>query len=195
MRVLLTAFEAYDDWKENSSWLTLVEFLKNSPQHLDLVTRLYPVKLQSLRERLVDDLQDEFDVVLHLGQSPGSTAIKLESIAINVAGCVGEKGEELPALVQDGPLAFRTKLPVGEWASALKENEIPAVVSYHAGTFLCNATMYLTHYYSMDRDQPPQVGFVHLPLATEQVANTQPHSPSLPKSMMTKALTVLLEQL
>ncbi|HAC91137.1 MAG TPA: hypothetical protein DCF63_10985 [Planctomycetaceae bacterium] len=77
VRILLTAFEAYEQWSENSSWLTLIELLKDRLHQGDLVTRRYPVDLPSLRERLYQDLQMGFDTVLHLGQSPGSPNIKL----------------------------------------------------------------------------------------------------------------------
>ncbi|MFK7735618.1 MAG: pyroglutamyl-peptidase I [Pirellulaceae bacterium] len=195
MRILLTAFEAYDDWKENSSWLALVELLKATPEEIDLVTRLYPVDLHAMQERLVTDLQSEFDAVLHLGQSPGLSSIKLEKIALNVAGCIDDQGEELPQLIQDGPTAFRSQMPLGNWAALLRENEIPAKVSYHAGTFLCNATMYLSHYYSSELDKPPPVGFIHLPLTTEQVARANSTSASLPTTVLAKSIRMLLTEL
>lgn len=104
MRVLLTAFEPYDEWTENSSWLTLVELLKARPVSVELLTRRYPVDLAALQQRLEGDLEKKPDVVLHLGQSPGAAAIKLEAIALNVAGCVDENGQELPALVDASTL-------------------------------------------------------------------------------------------
>ena len=192
MRILLTAFEPYDDWKENSSWLALVELLRDASPDFNLVTRRYPVDLQTLSKRLEKDLETRFDAILHLGQAPGTTAIKLESVALNVAGCVEDRGEELPALTKDGPLAVQTRMPIGRWVDLLRSNNIPAMVSYHAGTFLCNATMYLSHYYYQNDPSAPFVGFVHLPLATEQVAQQQRPSPSLPTEMMARAVSLIL---
>lgn len=195
MRILLTAFEPYDEWTENSSWLTLVELLRDLPSTINLVTRRYPVDLAGLQTRLEKDLNQSFDAILHLGQSPGISSIKLESIAINVAGSVERKGEEFPPIVENGPLAFRSRLPLGRWAQELRNAKIPAQVSYHAGTFLCNATMYLTHFHFREALQAPRIGFIHLPLATEQVAASRLAMPSLTTSTMAQGIRLILEDI
>ncbi len=194
MRVLLTAFEPYDEWTENSSWLTLIELLKARPTSVELLTRRYPVDLNALQSRLAADLEKKKpQVVLHLGQSPGAAAIKLEAVALNVAGCVDENGQELPPLVDAGPLAFHSAMPLGRWADMLRQAGIPTIVSYHAGTFLCNATMYLTHHWCQVNRHPIQVGFVHLPLSTEQVAGSGRSLASLPVATMAQAVRLLIE--
>ena len=119
MRILLTAFEPYDHWKENSSWLALMELLKDRPGSVELLTRRYPVDLAALQTRLAADLEKAPDVVLHLGQSPGAAAIKLEAIALNVAGCLDENGTQLPSLIESGELAFHSEMPLGRWAELL----------------------------------------------------------------------------
>lgn len=195
MRILLTAFEPYGQWKENSSWSTMVELLKDKPQDAELITRRYPVELEGLRNHLSKDLDGSLDAILHLGQSPGIAAIKIETIALNVAGCVEEQGEELPPLTPKGPLAYRTQMPVGRWAETLRKQKIPSLVSYHAGTFLCNATMYLSHNHFREHLFAPQIGFVHLPLATEQVAAMSNATPSLPVATMAQAIRHILQDL
>ncbi len=195
MKILLTAFEPYEQWAENSSWLTLVELLKDRPACHELVTRRYPVDLASVRERLYRDLGQGFDAVLHTGQSPGSTAVKLESLAINFAGRVENGGEELSSILDNSPLAYRSQLPVGVWASRLREKAIPASVSYHAGTFLCNATMFLSLHYGQELPHGGRVGFIHLPLATQQVVNGSPAMPSLPVELLSTAIRIILDDL
>lgn len=195
VRVLLTAFEAYDEWTENSSWLTLVELLKDRPTAVELVTRRYPVELKALQERLYHDLQKRPDVALHLGQSPGGAVLKLEAIALNVAGCVEHAGRQLPPLVESGPLAFHSQMPLGHWEQTLRSAGIPAAVSYHAGTFLCNATLYLTHHWCAEHGHAMPAGFVHLPLTTEQVAGSGRTLPSLSVTSMARGVRLLLEEL
>ena len=70
--VLLTAFEPYDRWTTNASWLALMELVKDLPKAPAITTRLYPVEFQEVRRRLREDLQSNYDVALHLGQAPGS---------------------------------------------------------------------------------------------------------------------------
>ena len=195
MRILLTAFEAYDEWTENSSWLAMVELLRSLPSSIDLVTRRYPVDLDEIQKRLEKDLDQQLDAVLHLGQAPGSSEIRLEAVALNIAGRVEEHGSELSSLTDTGPVAFRSEMPLGRWADALREAHIPAMVSYHAGTFLCNAIMYLTHHWHYTHERNVQVGFMHLPLATEQVARLGRTMPSLPTSTLAQAIGITLQEL
>ncbi len=200
VRVLLTAFEPYDQWTTNSSWLALVEMLKNFPSGGSLVTRRYPVDLNALQEKLKQDLHRDFDYVLHLGQSPGASNIKLEAIAINAAGCLDERGTELDEIIPGGPVAYRSEMPLSRWSSILRANHIPATISYHAGTFLCNAILYLSHHElqlrgAKHRHSGCKVGFVHLPLTTEQVASHGHALPSLPLDTLARAVRLLVEDL
>ena len=55
-KILLTAFEPYDVWSENASWLALVELTKEMPPGIDITTRRYPVDFTAVKERLAEDL-------------------------------------------------------------------------------------------------------------------------------------------
>ena len=68
-RVLLTAFEPYDRWKANASWLALVQITHDLPIAPEITTRLYPVDFGVMKSRLADDLHGNFDYALHLGQA------------------------------------------------------------------------------------------------------------------------------
>lgn len=195
MQVLLTAFEPYEQWKENSSWLTLVELLQDRPREPELVTRRYPVELAAMREKLYKDIQHGFDAIIHLGQSPGSSQIKLEAVALNVAGRVEHSGDELSAIEEHGPVAYRSPLPLGRWATMLREQSIPSVVSYHAGTFLCNATMYSSIHLGRQMSHVPLVAFIHLPLTMQQVAASLQPLASMDVRMMASAIRLLLVDL
>lgn len=195
MRILLTAFEPYGEWTTNSSWLTLVELLRVRPPTTALVTRRYPVDFLRMQTALYKDLSQGFDAVLHLGQSPGATAIKLEAVALNSGVDVVPSSEGIERLVADGPEAYRTRMPLARWSGSLREQAIPAIVSYHAGTYLCNALMYLTHHWVAQTDRPIPVGFVHVPLATEQVARSAAPQPSLPVATLASALATILSDI
>ncbi len=183
--------------------MVLTELLKDLPPGKSLVTRRYPVDLSALQEKLAKDLQREFDAILHLGQSPGSSSIKLEAIAVNAAGCIDDRGDELKEIVPAGPVAYRSNMPLQRWATLLREQHIPTVISYHAGTFLCNATMYLSHHQLQPRQANEAqyqasnclVGFVHLPLATEQVAQPGLALASLPLKTLVRAIHLLIDDL
>ncbi|MEM6690240.1 MAG: pyroglutamyl-peptidase I [Planctomycetota bacterium] len=164
-KVLLTAFEPYERWPKNSSWLALIALTRDfEDANIDLITRRYPVDLSEMSERLRQDLQADFDLAVHLGQSPGSSVIKLESVGLNV------RTDHSP-LLEGAPEAYRSPLPLPSMATQLIEAGIPAEVSHHAGTYLCNASLYLSQHYSHSFGFQTKSVFIHLPLATEQVAD------------------------
>ncbi len=194
-RVLITAFGPYGSWKENASWMALVELTRDLPDAPDVTTRLYPVDFDVVRERLEQDLLAGFDYALHLGQAPGASTIQLEAIGINVnAAPIADTNQPEP-LIADGPVAYQSVLPLAHWAGLLRGTGIPARVSYHAGTFLCNATLYLTHYLCQQHAWDTQATFVHLPLTCSQVFTNEKTLPSMPSDVAAKAIRLILEQL
>jgi pyroglutamyl-peptidase len=194
-RVLLTAFEPYDRWKENASWLTLMEVVRQPQAGIKLITRRYPVDFEAVRQRFEEDLALQFDVALHLGQAPGLGRIHLEAIGLNVGGHSSQSPDTFQPLVPQGPVAYRSSLPLAEWAAGLRAQGIPCQVSYHAGTYLCNALLYLSLHLAAQRPTSWQAAFVHLPLAPCQVLDQRQDWPSLPTVVAAQAIRWLLAQL
>ncbi|MFP6676031.1 MAG: pyroglutamyl-peptidase I [Pirellulaceae bacterium] len=175
LRILLTAFGPYQTWQENASWLTLVQLAKNLPENPEITTRRYPVNLEEAREMLVEDLAQGFDYAIHLGQSPGSTALQLENIAINVF----DDGQQRIQIDTNGPLAYECPLPLQKWAQQLGEMGVPAKISDHAGTYLCNAVYYLSSHITKTEGLATQSVFIHVPI-TDTQATSQLDIPSMP---------------
>ncbi|TWT90567.1 Pyrrolidone-carboxylate peptidase [Pseudobythopirellula maris] len=194
-RILLTAFGPYDQWRENASWLAVQELTRETPESVDLTTRLYPVDFAEARQRMASDLAAGFDASIHLGQAPGKGVIALEAIGLNVARDRGVAADEAPMLEPDGPPAYRSALPLGEWARMLRDAGAPAEVSFHAGEYLCNAALYWSHHFT--RDRPMQHGsvFVHVPLDTSQVVAAGRDLPSLPSAITALAVRMMIERL
>jgi pyroglutamyl-peptidase len=195
VRVLVTAFEPYGVWDQNSSWLTLMELTRDLPAVPQVTTRLYPVDFDVMRERLAVDLSANYEYAVHLGQMPGTGQIVLESVGINVAGSPHRRAEEYEPLTDDGPVAYRSSLPLSAWAARLREAGIPAAVSFHAGLYLCNATLYWSHYLSDKHGYQTKAAFVHLPLCPHQVVKQHGDLASLPTAVQARALRLLLAEL
>ncbi|XZE44651.1 pyroglutamyl-peptidase I [Pirellulaceae bacterium SH467] len=193
MRILLTAFEPYDSWDQNSSWEALICLLESRGAIEGVTTRRYPVDLPSLQERLFKDLSKGFDAVLHLGQSPGASRIQLEAIALNVAGMTESQGEFFGPITSAGPVAFRTDFPLDLWKRALLQNRIPCSISFHAGTYLCNAVMYLSHLWYSHHQLRCPVGFMHIPLTPEQVLRSSREFPSMPREQAAEAIGLVVD--
>ncbi len=194
-RVLITAFGPYGVWKENASWLALIELTRNLPRSPEITTRLYPVDFEVVHERLEQDLLGGYDYALHLGQAPGASCIQLEAIGINVNAAAITDLEQPRPLIPEGPVAYQSVLPLAHWAGLLRGAGIPARVSYHAGTYLCNATLYLTHYFCQQRGWKTQAAFVHLPLTCSQALVSDQELPSVPSAVAADAIRLMLDQL
>ena len=193
MRVLLTAFEPYDTWEQNSSWEALVAFLHHCGLPMGVTTRRYPVDLIQLQSRLEKDLTLGFDAVLHLGQAPGISRVQMEAIAVNVAGMTEAAGDFFGPLVQNAPVAYRTKFPLDHWNLQLRSSGIPCSVSFHAGTYLCNAAMFLSHHWHEVNNRSCSIGFVHIPLTPEQVLHSRRDLPSMPREQSAEAIGRILD--
>lgn len=194
-RVLITAFGPYGGWEENASWLALVELTRHLPRTPEITTRLYPVDLDVVSQRLLEDLNRGYDYALHLGQAPGASSILLEAIGINVNAAPVTDPDQPQPLVADGPVAYQSDLPLARWAGLLRGAGVPARVSYHAGTYLCNATLYLTHFLCERHRWDTRAAFVHLPLACSQTFTREEELPSMPSSVAADAIRVILDQL
>lgn len=193
--VLITAFEPYDRWPENSSWLALVELTRDLPTDVKVVTRRYPVDFDVARARLFDDLSAGYDFALHLGQAPGISRVHLEMVGINVGGHSSQTPDQYQPLMPDGPPAYQSTLPLGEYAAKIRDLGIPCQVSYHAGTYLCNALLYLTHHIAREQRLRTRAAFIHLPLAPEQVLSERQDWPSLPSVQCAEAIRLILREL
>jgi pyroglutamyl-peptidase len=190
--VLLTAFEPYGDWASNASWLCLEEITRDLPASPRLTTRRYPVDFDSMRDRLLQDLAADYDVALHLGQAPGSTRLRLERFAINVRGEPNGDFDQFSALREGGPPAYESALPLATWSAMLRDAGVPAQVSHHAGTYLCNATLYWSHHLSRELALRTKSAFIHLPLECSQVLEGRQDQPSLPATLMARAIRMVL---
>ena len=93
------------------------------------------------------------------------------------------------------PVAYRSQLPLNSWAAKLRSAGIPCQVSYHAGTFLCNATMFLTHHEIAKQRLDTRATFVHLPLTCQQITGERTDIASLPVEVSAAALHILLQEI
>ncbi|MGC4005997.1 MAG: hypothetical protein QM811_23905 [Pirellulales bacterium] len=134
-----------------------------------------------------------YDFAIHLGQAPGSGRLRLESMAVNV-GQLGGVGAA-HVLEPDGPSAYHTGLPLHAWVELLHENGIPAEVSHHAGTYLCNAISYHSQHFARTLSLRTESFFLHLPLDVTQVIHELRDTPCLPVDYGARALRLIVTDL
>ncbi|MEM9827747.1 MAG: pyroglutamyl-peptidase I [Planctomycetota bacterium] len=187
MRALLSAFEPYDRWSENSSWEALTELTHWYDGDVEITTRRYPVRWESMAQALHKDLCSGFDIAIHLGQAPGAPVIKLEAVGLNL------RTDGQP-LVKGGPEAYRSPLPLDRYRDILLSSGIPTVVSHHAGLYLCNATLFLSQHQAHQMALPTRSLFVHLPLTPAEASKHRESAmPSMSSTMSAAAIALILE--
>ena len=149
--MLVTGFEPFGGAEVNPSQLIAEE--------LDGV--VLPVSYGRAADALRGAVQRvEPELVVCFGLAEKRTEVTVERFALNadeVANVDNEGASSGAAIVADGPVAYRSGLPVDEIVAALRAEGIPAAPSRDAGGFLCNHVFYVLMHMGV------RGGFVHVP--------------------------------
>ena len=190
--VLLTGFEPFGTATSNPSGEIVKQISGDN-----IVTAILPVTYAQSAERLLALIeQHNPDVVICLGQAEGRTQITPEKVAINLDDArlpdnAGVQRSDVKIL-DDGPDAYFTTLPIKEMVDAAKVAAVPASVSLSAGAFLCNHVFYVAQ--NKFAGSKVRSGFVHVPLMDSQ-APEFPGLPTMPLDQMVTAVRAMLEVL
>ena len=74
----------------------------------------------------------------------------------------------------------------------VQKNNIPASVSYTAGTFVCNHVLYGVLYLIEKKYKGKKSGFIHIPFLPQQVVDKR-NTPSMELNTIVKGLTAAIE--
>jgi pyroglutamyl-peptidase len=174
--VLITGFVPYGGHSRNPAAEIAAALDGRTIAGVPIVGRQLPVSLARIAGLLGNLLEDcDPCAVVALGLAPGEPVIRLERVGVNVADFDGPDNDGRLArdepLVEDGPGALFSTLPLREIEEALLAAGVPARISDSAGTYLCNACLFHLLHAARTMPQPPRCGFVHLPHLPEQVAD------------------------
>jgi pyroglutamyl-peptidase len=159
-----------------------------------------PVEHQTAREMVGQALGEPgLGAVVHLGLAGGRARIALERVGVNVmdytlpdnAGAVIANTPCVPG----GPAAYWSTLPLQAIRDRLVADGIPAYLSYTAGTYLCNFTLYTTLHALAERRLDVPAGFIHLPYLPAMVAAHGLEEPSMDLPLMHRAVAIALAAL
>ncbi len=198
--ILITGFAPFGGETVNPSW----EAVRRLPDQIGavrLVKLCLPVVFGKAPLLAWEAAQEcNADAVLCIGQAGGRNAVTPEQVAINLrAGSTpdneGNVYTDTPVWAE-APAAYFSDLPVRRMTEALTDAGIPAKISYTAGTYVCNDTLFtLLHLASLraaDYGKRISVGFVHIPFLPEQA---KAGLPCLPLETATKALHCIVSVL
>jgi pyroglutamyl-peptidase len=198
--VLLTGFEPFNKATINPAW-EAVRALEGwqgeaGGHHFQVEVRQLPCVFGDANEAiaaLVTELHP--DVVIAVGQAGGRAEISVERVAINVddASIVDNDGQQ-PVdvrIVEDGPAAYFSTLPIKAIVRALRDHGLIAGVSQTAGTFVCNHVFYgLMHHVAA---LPIKAGFIHVPFLPEQAAGRSDSPPSMALDDIVAGIRIAVE--
>jgi pyroglutamyl-peptidase len=187
--VLLTGFEPFGTATSNPSGEIVKQISGDN-----IVTAILPVAYtQSAQQLLALIAHHNPDVVICLGQAEGRIAITPEKVAINLDDARLADNEGVMRndvkIMDDGPDAYFSTLPINTMVDAIKAQGIPAAVSLSAGAFLCNHVFYVTQ--NKFAGTKVRSGFVHVPLMDSQ-APEFPGLPTMPLDQMVTAVKIML---
>jgi len=175
-RLLITGFEPFGGESANSSW-EAVSALPDTVGKWKLTKKQLPVVFGKAAEcavRCADAVLA--DAILCVGQAGGRSTVTPEYVAVNLRhACVpdneGNAPKELP-VVSEAPDGMFSTVPVMKMAAAIQTAGLKGAVSFSAGTFVCNDTLFslLWNY----RNSCKMIGFIHVPYMPEQVRDNTP---------------------
>ena len=190
-RVLVTGFEPFGGADVNASQKLVEALASDPPDGFELATAVLPVVWARAAGELARTLETaQPELVVCFGQADGRAQVEVERFALNFDDGSDEEGERRRAeIVTDGPVAYRSSLPVDAVVDALHAEGIPATASRDAGGYLCNHVFYVLMRALAER---PDVrgGFVHVPLLPEQALERA--TPTMPLATLVRAARTIL---
>jgi pyroglutamyl-peptidase len=179
---------------------------------LDVVRRLHGSRSASGAPIVACELPTEFgraidvlgqaiertrpSLVIALGQAASRQEVSVERVAINVddariadnAGC--QPIDE--PVIDGGPTAYFSTLPIKSIVAALHKAGIAAGVSQSAGTFVCNHLFYGLCHLIATRWPEVRGGFIHLPRLPEQATRFPGGRRGMPLQTMVDAVQIAI---
>ena len=195
MRILITGFEPYWDYHENSSWEVAKILSSYKSEAFEIVTEQMPVSFSHVADALHKAIANHNpDLIVLLGQSGGSERIKLERFALNLmdAKICDNDGycpdEEL--IYEDKPAALRTSLPIKKLCSAIENQDIKVKISNSCGLYVCNR-VYYEALLACSNNPSMNAIFIHLPFYEDQ-PSAKPGKPTLSLEDMVKTVLTII---
>ncbi len=178
--VVLTGFEPFAGFQVNPSWEAARAFDGEEIDSFKVKSFQIPLAYKEIKPAIARIIATQKPaVIISLGQSY-RPFLSLEKVAINLAdltestilyNCRTRPKDK--TLEPNAPAAYFTTLPIRKILSNIRQNDIPAEISYTAGTFGCNQLFFhVMHKIHKDRLKT-LAGFIHVPSLPSQAAQLQ----------------------
>lgn len=196
-RVLITGFEPFGGYSENSSWAVAERVVTCGIEGADIVAEQMPVSFERVATAIRNAVEKHHpDLIIMLGQSGGSDRVKLERVALNMmdsklADNDGIIPNEEP-INPDAPAALFTNMPIKSLRTAIEEQGVAVKISNSCGLYVCNRLYYEVLLLCQEQPQIRAI-FVHLPFYEGQ-PSAKPGKPTMPLDDMARATQTIIKE-
>ena len=196
MKILVTGFDPFGGEPINPA----IESVKKLPDNI-AGAEIIKLEIPTVRKKSLEKIEKAInehnpDVILSIGQAGGRFDISIERIGINLDDfrIPDNEGNQIidEPIFPDGENSYFVKLPVKAMVQNVQKNNIPASVSYTAGTFVCNHVLYGVLYLIEKKYEGKKSGFIHIPFLPQQVVDKR-NTPSMELNTIVKGLTAAIE--
>lgn len=197
MRILLTGFEPYWDYPENSSWAVAEKVTACGISGVDIVAEQMPVSFERVATALRNAVEKHRpDLIIMLGQSGGSDRVKLERVALNMMDSkLADNDGVIPneeSINPNTPTALFTNMPIKSLRAAIEEQSVAVKISNSCGLYVCNRLYYEALLLCQEQPQIRAI-FVHLPFYEGQ-PSAKLGKPTMPLDDMTRAIQTIIKE-
>ena len=196
MKILVTGFDPFGGEPINPA----IESVKRLPDNI-AGAEIIKLEIPTVRKKSLEKIEKAInehnpDVILSIGQAGGRFDISIERVGINLDDfrIPDNEGNQIidEPVFPDGENSYFVKLPVKAMVQNVQKNNIPASVSYTAGTFVCNHVLYGVMYLIEKKYKGKKSGFIHIPFLPQQVVDKR-NMPSMELDTIVKGLTAAIE--
>ena len=196
MKILVTGFDPFGGEPINPA----IESVKRLPDNIE-GAEIIKLEIPTVRKKSLEKIEKAInehnpDVILSIGQAGGRFDISIERVGINLDDfrIPDNEGNQIidEPIFPDGENSYFVKLPVKAMVQNIQKNNIPASVSYTAGTFVCNHVLYGVLYLIEKKYKGKKSGFIHIPFLPQQVVDKR-NTPSMELNTIVKGLTAAIE--
>ena len=186
MKILVTGFDPFGGEPINPA----IESVKRLPDNI-AGAEIIKLEIPTVRKKSLEKIEKAInehnpDVILSIGQAGGRFDISIERVGINLDDfrIPDNEGNQIidEPIFLDGENSYFVKLPVKAMVQNVQKNNIPASVSYTAGTFVCNHVLYGVLYLIEKKYKGKKSGFIHIPFLPQQVVDKR----NMPSMELTK---------
>ncbi|EOR22499.1 pyrrolidone-carboxylate peptidase [Niallia nealsonii AAU1] len=197
-KLLLTGFEPFLDFSINPTKQIVEELDGTAINDYIIVGKILSVDFSKSGNEILDHFDSVTpDAVISLGLSGGRFKITPERIGINCNDGAKDNNGNQPVdekIIEEGPDAIFSTLPIRKMVQSLTKNGLPADISNTAGTYLCNHVMYRMLYHIKINQLNVKSGFIHIP-ASHELAIQHGKIPSMSHADLVRGIQLCIEEM